>query len=98
VVEAVKKAGAIVARVNEADHGLARIETQRSDISNDQSRIRNNMTTIDRNSELYRRYTTKLNEQESALEGLAAERIKTEELKAAAEKELRDYLRDLDVE
>lgn len=98
VVDAVKKAAAIVARVNEADRGLARIEAQRNEITSDQGRIRNNMSSIDRNSELYRRYTTKLNEQEGTLEGLAGERIKVEETRMTAEKELIEYLRDLDVE
>lgn len=98
VIDAVKKAAAMQAKVSEIAQRLARVEEQRQEISGDQSRIRNNMTSIDRNSELYRRYTTKLNEQESVLEKLAAERIEAEEAKNAAEKELRDYLRDLDVE
>ena len=98
VVDAVKKAAAIQARSNDAERALGEIDRQTSEIAADQGRIRNNMNSVDRNSDLYRRYVTKLNEQESSLERLAADRAKAEQARLSAEKELRDYLRDLDVE
>jgi hypothetical protein len=56
-----------------------------TDIKSEQSRIRSNMSPLDRDSELYRRYVTKLTSQEdkfdSAIEAIAQTRVKYSEIK-----------------
>jgi len=67
-------------------------------IDQEQSRIRNNMQQLPRNSELYKRYIKKFTEQEDEVERLRAE---VRELKAAAvqkEKEMQEYVSELEVE
>ena len=56
-----------------------------TDIQGEQSRIRSNMSPLDRDSELYRRYVTKLTSQEDrfdgALQAIAQTRVKYSEIK-----------------
>jgi len=53
---------------------LERIETRISEIDADQDRLRSNMRAVDRTSELYGRYVSLLNEQETELAALREER------------------------
>lgn len=67
-------------------------------ITREQSRIRDNMARVDRNSQLYERYVTKLTEQEDQLEAL---QLKAFELEAQADTkrdELSAYLSGLNVD
>ena len=64
VIEAVREAGAIQARIARAEQQVREIDEARAEINTDQNRIRQNMTSIDRQSELYKRYLAKLTEQE----------------------------------
>lgn len=98
VLDAARTAAAINARIVDADRQIAALVNQRGSIASDQSRIRDNMGGLDRNSELYRRYTAKLAEQETTLETLQTQEATLRQAKAAAESELADFLRDLDVE
>ncbi|MBL8744869.1 MAG: hypothetical protein JNK58_00780 [Phycisphaerae bacterium] len=98
VADAMKKAAAINARIREQSRRIDDLESRRHEIAGEQDRIRSNMNSLDRNSDLYRRYTSKLNEQETQVEGLLSQRDEAQTARLAAEKELRDYLRDLDVE
>jgi len=82
VVDAVREAGRLRGLIQETERELATLRNERRDIDQDQNRIRNNMSRLDRNSELFTRYTRKLNEQESRLETLL-------ELEDAAEAELK---------
>lgn len=59
----------IALREREIDDRQARIE----EIHRDQSRIRQNMQALDRNSSLYRRYLSDLEEQEDRIDGLMVE-------------------------
>ncbi len=70
VVEAIREAMALDAQVKEVEHRIQRMEQERETIARDQSRIRQNMSGIDRTSQLYRRYIEKLNAQETRLESL----------------------------
>ena len=87
VVEAVRQAGELQARVHEVERRIAQLEQERDVIGKDQQRIRENMARIDRTSELYGRYMGKLNDQETRLEqiGLAldAARAELDERRAA---------------
>ncbi len=98
VVDAVRKAAAMQAAVNEAQRRIAQLDQERQSIGEDQARIRQNMTSIDRNTDLYRRYTTKLNEQETRLEQIKVEREKAEADRQRLQAELASYIRGLNVE
>ncbi len=98
VADAMSKAAAINARIQEQARTIADLESRHNEIAEEQARIRHNMNALDRNSDLYRRYTSKLNEQETQVESLMSQRDEAETQKTAAEKELRDFIRDLDVE
>lgn len=98
VVDAVKKAAAIQSRVLDRERAVLEFEARMSEITSEQNRIRSNMQSVDRNSDLYRRYATKLNEQETELENLRTQRDEARKARNDAEAELREYLRDLDVE
>lgn len=73
VVDAVRQAAALQAEVVRAQRRIESLEEEVRSITSDQNRIRSNMGSIDRNSDLYRRYVTKLNEQETRLEQIQQE-------------------------
>lgn len=64
-------------------------------ISEDQTRIRSNMSSLDRNSSLYRRYVTDLEEQEEELDGLESEVTALQEELRAAQARLQDLVTGL---
>ena len=70
VVAAVREAGRLRGLIRATERDLEAIRNERGDIDKDQNRIRNNMGRLDRTSELFARYTRKLNEQETRLETL----------------------------
>jgi hypothetical protein len=89
VVEAFRTIAGKRAAIGESERAIAQIDAKVKTISDDQTRIRQNMQTIDRTTDLYKRYATKLNEQESELEKLTTDR-------AAAQKQLDERRADLD--
>jgi DNA repair ATPase RecN len=98
IVDAFATARELWAAVGEAERALAELEKERAAIAHDQSRIRENIGSIDRTSELYSRYVQKLSEQETRLEEIvlaignaAAERDRREHA-------LEEYLDGLSVE
>ncbi|MCK4871399.1 MAG: hypothetical protein KAS72_01625 [Phycisphaerales bacterium] len=85
-------------------HEIARIAQQRSgveemlrEISRDQSRIRDNIGRIDRDSELYRRYMTKLSDQETQIEDLQQQAKQLEQREAELEGALQVHVMNLSV-
>lgn len=98
VIDAVRKAASINSRVLEQQRQIALLDGQRREITEEQSRIRSNMNSVDRNSDLYRRYVTKLNEQETQVEEIGSKREAAAAAKTAAEKELREFLIKLNVQ
>jgi hypothetical protein len=56
------------------------------------------MQSVSRDTELYKRYTTKLNDQESRLEQLVGERAKAQQAVDSAKAAFDDYIRNLNVE
>src|SRR5690606_26730085 len=97
VLEAVRKAAAIQQRINDTERRIAELDRERDAIAADQSRIRENMRTVDQRSELYQRYLGTLNEQETRLEQIQAERREQQEALEKARAELSEYLRNLNV-
>jgi hypothetical protein len=70
---------------------------QLAEITQEQGRIRENMRTIERNSQLYTRLLTKLNDQESQIEKLQSERDDLTKKRDGQRKELEDYVGNLNV-
>ncbi|MBA4019087.1 MAG: hypothetical protein C0483_18115 [Pirellula sp.] len=75
----------------------ARIEQQINIISQEQTRIRQNMQQLDRNSELYQRYVKKFGEQEDLVEKLRAEAMTIQEQIDTVTRELSDFVGGLNV-
>ncbi len=97
VLEAVKKAASMQSRINGIERALRELDRERQEIANDQSRIRQNMQRIDRQSDLYARYLRKMTAQEDRLETIAEERASLQSELDATRRELNAYLQDLDV-
>lgn len=101
ISEEVRKAIADVrsrnAAINELRTQHARIEQQINVINQEQSRIRQNMQQLDRNSELYQRYVKKFGEQEDAVEKLRTEAMTIQEQIDAKMRELSDFIGGLNV-
>ncbi len=98
VLEAFRTVAAMQSAVSEAERAIALIDREMGAIRDDQGRIRSNMNSIDRNSDLYRRYMAKLTEQETQIESLNTRRVEAQETLEARRAELNNYLRNLRVE
>ncbi len=98
VIDAVRKAGELQDRIRQSEQRIGELEQERRVIGTDQTRIRENMGRIDRTSELYGRYMSKLNDQETRLEQIEGEigeaRAELERRRTA----LNDYVSGLEVE
>ncbi|MCL4219800.1 MAG: hypothetical protein KJZ65_00385 [Phycisphaerales bacterium] len=97
VVAAVREAARLQQRVFDIDQQIARIEKERSEIMADQGRVRENMTRIDRNTDLYSRYLQKLGEQETRLEEMVGQLENLRNQRQQRQAELDEYLRNLNV-
>jgi hypothetical protein len=97
VVKAVREAGRLQALVRETTNKITAIEKERSEITSDQKRVRENMGRIDRNTELYARYIRKLDTQETRLEQIVTELESLRAEKDQRTKALNDYINHLNV-
>jgi ABC-type transporter Mla subunit MlaD len=77
-------------QINEQNEKLKQITEQ-------QTRIRENMKTVDKNSQYYNRLLGKLNDQESQIEKLQTDRDDLMQKRDDQRKQLEDYLKDLTV-
>ena len=98
VVAAFREAQRLQGLVNDSQRMLAELEKERNDIGQDQARIRQNMGSIDRNSDLYSRYMQKLAEQETRLEQIVESIATTAAERDARQKALEDYLANLNAD
>lgn len=69
-----------------------------AEIGQEQNRIRENMTRLAQNSELYQRYVKKFDEQETEFERLRGESANLKEREAVRQREFNDYLSKLDLD
>jgi hypothetical protein len=76
----------------------ARREQRVGEIAQEQGRIRENMTRLTQSSDLYNRYVTKLDQQETELEGLRREIEGLQDTEAKQQQALNDYLLGLDLD
>ncbi|MGH7175814.1 MAG: hypothetical protein ACREJC_00410 [Tepidisphaeraceae bacterium] len=97
VRDALARAMQLRQAVVDAERQLVERDAQISVITQEQSRIRENMKTVDRQSQYYNRLVTKLNDQESQIEKLQTERQSLFDARGARQKELEDYLNGLNV-
>ncbi len=98
VMDAFKEAARLQGVVGDAERKLADLDKQRQEIDTDQTRIRQNMQTIDRASDLYSRYMKKLTDQETKVEQLTDQRDKGKESLKKAQEDLNSYIAGLNVE
>ncbi|TVQ60629.1 MAG: hypothetical protein EA378_11115 [Phycisphaerales bacterium] len=95
VLEKLQEAARLRAAVADAETQVHRLAQERSSIEGDQSRLRENLRVVDRQSELHARYLTRLSEQENRLETLHEEQREAERLVQERQEAYRAFLRNL---
>lgn len=98
VVDAVNKAANMQGAINATRSRIEALRTENTEITSDQARVRDNMQRIDRNSDLYARYMTKLNEQETRVEKIAGEIDSLRATLRQQEADMNAFLSTLNVE
>jgi chromosome segregation ATPase len=84
-------------KVNDASNRLANLNTQIDQLTSGQSRIRENMKVLDKNSPLYKRYAAELDTQETQLGDLMTKRDAQQAELTKLQNDLADYLSNLTV-
>jgi hypothetical protein len=97
VVAAVRRAGEMQAEINTIKRRITQFEQERRQIHEEQQRIRQNMNAVGRDSDLYRQYVRRFTEQEERLDQLAGERDEMQKLQEARQRELEEFIRNLNV-
>ncbi|HVT37536.1 MAG TPA: hypothetical protein VHE78_00700 [Gemmatimonadaceae bacterium] len=97
VRDALIRAAQLRQAVVEVERQIDERVKQAAAITQEQSRIRENMKTVDGKSQYYKRLLDKLNEQETLIEKLGQERNELTKKRDAQRKELDDYLSSLTV-
>lgn len=98
VVDAVRKAADLQAAINATQQKINELDAERQGIDQDQNRVRQNMATVGRETEIYRRWLTKFSEQETRLEAMATERKQLVGTLEKQQRELEAYIRSLNVQ
>lgn len=98
VADAVREAHRLASLIRETERAVQTLTNERNEITAEQGRIRENMRTIDRNTQLYTRYMTKLNEQETRLEEIKDLLAKADAELTQRRAALSQYLGGLNVE
>jgi hypothetical protein len=95
VKEALREVGRRKAELTKLQRQHKPLELEIVAIAQEQERIRNNMQAIDRNTDLYNRYVTKLAEQEDQIERLRGEIRALEQQMREGKQSLDEYLSTL---
>jgi hypothetical protein len=98
VKQALEKMVSLRDTLNQTLEEKARREQRVTEISQEQSRIRENMARLSSSSELYTRYVKKLDEQETELDELRRQIERLKDQEARQQRDLNDYLLNLEVE
>jgi hypothetical protein len=97
--EALKKAvadlGAVVAAINDAERKRSLLEKETATISDDQDRIRKNLTSVGQASDIGRRYLDTLRVQEDRIDAIRKELVSLDETIAAKRKEAAEIAKRL---
>ena len=97
VKDALAKAADLQRQVGETRRKLAEADAELKSITDEQSRLRENMKTVDNNSDYYKRLLKKLDDGETRIETLQQQQDDLREQHDARQKALRDYLSGLTV-
>ncbi|MEM7754822.1 MAG: hypothetical protein AAF297_04200 [Planctomycetota bacterium] len=95
VIEAVERGASLQASLDRARRRVGAIDSTVQRITDEQARIRGNMSAVSRDSDLYRRYLAELTSQEDRIGELRTERDAAERAVEAARAELDAYLSGL---
>ena len=95
--QAIARIGDLRHAVSQHQRRLDQLTDSRQRIFEEQTRIRNNLARIPSNSDLYRRYLKKLNQQEDKLERIDTGLAKAQDDVDAAKDALTDYIAGLDM-
>ncbi|HLP85884.1 MAG TPA: hypothetical protein VK157_16150 [Phycisphaerales bacterium] len=98
LLNAFRRAQELQGAINNANNTVSELENRRNEITRDQDRIRQNMNSIDRNSDYYARLIKKLSEQETQVETIDADLKTARENVTKAEQALTNYLSTLNME
>lgn len=98
VREALAKAAKLKNELVDIERQIAAAKQRITEITREQSRIRDNMKTVSNNSEYYNRLLSKLDDQESQIEQIQKEIEKLTGQMESKRQELEQYLSDLTVE
>jgi hypothetical protein len=97
VKQALQKAVSLRERLDQTHGQLQRLAQRLDAITQEQSRIRENMERLASSSELYQRYVRKLDQQETEIENLRQESDKLQTTEERQKRELEEYLLGLDL-
>ena len=98
VKEALEKVVSMRNALSDLQRRRGQIERQINEISQEQTRIRDNMKVLAQNSELYGRYIKKFDQQETQMEGLREQLARLRADEETHHKQLDDYVTELRVE
>jgi len=98
VKEALRKAAALQNELNQLDSQVNQFTQQKTAIEQGQDRLRKNIETAGRDTQLGKRYLDKLTQEEDAIEKLEAQIEETRAKANTKRKELADYLNGLNLE
>jgi len=98
VQEAIRGAAERQNAISAAQRTIESLERERQTITADQDRLRQNMNSIDRQSDLYRRYMQKFGEQETRMESIVTEVAVAQAAREKAQAEFDAYVSNLEVE
>ena len=98
VKEALERIVSMRNTLSDLERRSAQINQQINDISQEQTRIRDNMKVLAQNSELYNRYLKKFDAQETQVEGLREQLTKLRTDEETQRKQLDDYVSNLQLD
>jgi len=98
VKEALEKIVAMRNALSDLERRSGQLNQQINDITQEQSRIRENMKVLAQNSELYTRYLKKFDDQETQIEGLREQLRKLRAEEETQRKQLDDYVTNLQLD
>lgn len=98
VLKAVQTAGEKQSAIATTEREIARLTARIDEIGNDQSRIRSNMNSVDRNSQLYANYVARLTKQETELDQVRESRDQLGKQLETQRADLSQFIKGLNVE
>lgn len=98
VLAAVREAGRRQGEINTLNQRVAALDRERREIADDQARVRQNLSAVDRASDLHARYMKRLADQESRLDTIATETAAARADLDKAQRDLAAYVASLNVE